>query len=47
MIQIFFDFDSHVRGSNISDGKIIFSIVGGLGFEHSPFRKCLILLLIG
>lgn len=40
LIHSMLGFDSHVRGINIAVGIIIFSIVGGLGFVHSPFRMC-------
>lgn len=47
LVQIFLLFESHVSGRSISDGKMIFSIVGDLGFEHSLFHRCLRFLLVG
>jgi hypothetical protein len=36
-------FENHVMGISMIVGIIIFSIVKGLGFVHSPFRMRLIL----
>ena len=43
LIQIILFFENHVIGISIIVGIMIFSIVGGLGFVHSPFRMYLIL----
>lgn len=40
-------FDSHVIGISMAVGIIIFSILEGLGFVHSQYHMCLILLLVG
>jgi len=43
LIQIILFFENHVMGISMIVGIIIFSIVKGLGFVHSPFRMRLIL----
>lgn len=43
LIQIMVCFDSHTRGISIAVGRIIFSIVVGLGFVHGQCHRCWIL----
>ena len=41
LIQTFLLLESQVRGRSMSEGKIIFSIVTGLGFVQSQSHRCL------
>jgi hypothetical protein len=43
LIQIMLFFENHVIGMSMIVGIIIFSIVRGLGFVHSPFHMSSIL----
>lgn len=43
LIQIMLFFDNQTRGMSIAVGKIIFSIVGGLGSARDPRHMCLTL----
>lgn len=46
LIQIMLCLDTHVMGSSIVVGIIIFSIVKGLSFGRNRYRMCWILLLV-